>query len=277
MYLMTKNWQKAETTSWRCRPQPGRPLLCREEDRRPGRLHPSPEIPDAVRERVRSDDRVEGDLEEVDPCLPLPPAGLLVGREDPSAPPEAPEDVCPLLIGPVEDLGSPAQVDRRRRDEAQETARQRDHQRDARVSRDVPRLLEVPARHDVEREIDARRRHTIVHPRRVRRPILVDRRDHREVVRPQLVAHQIEGDTLLLGAPIGRRQYRRAAATRPSLRIARSGPVVLNALAFDAGDMISAHGTPPSAPTRSGIRSSHRQYGYQDRLDGRSLGPAGTS
>ena len=69
----------------------------------------------------------EGDLEEADPCLPLSPAGLLVGREDPPAHPEAPEDVRPLLVGPVQDLGSPAQLDRRRRNEPQETARQRDH------------------------------------------------------------------------------------------------------------------------------------------------------
>jgi hypothetical protein len=38
----------------------------------------------------------------------------------------------------------PAQLDRRRRDEPQETVRRRDYQRNARVTRDVPCLLEVP-------------------------------------------------------------------------------------------------------------------------------------
>ena len=79
-----------------------------------GSLYMPPEVPDAVADPVGSHHGVQRDPEEADPRFASAP-GFLVRAENLSAQPETVEDVWPVHVGPVEDFGATAQLNRRRR------------------------------------------------------------------------------------------------------------------------------------------------------------------
>ena len=116
------------------------------------RFHAPPELPDVGANHVRIDQRIGSDPQEADPGLAAA-VRRSVGLKDSAAHPEASEDIGPLLIGPVQGLGSAVQLDGRRGEEPQEPPHQRDDQRDGRVRRDIPRLLEVPPGHHIDRQV----------------------------------------------------------------------------------------------------------------------------
>jgi hypothetical protein len=87
-------------------------LFHRDYDLPCSQFHPSPDLPNVVANHVCADHRMRGDLEEADSGL-APPAGLLIGIQDPPAYPESAEDVNSPLVGLIQDVGAPVQLDGR--------------------------------------------------------------------------------------------------------------------------------------------------------------------
>jgi hypothetical protein len=86
------------------------PQSLRYDDLRRARLHAIPELPDAGADHVRVDHRIWSDLQEADPRFTAA-VGLLIRLQDSATNPEAAEDISPLFVSPVHDLGLTVQLD----------------------------------------------------------------------------------------------------------------------------------------------------------------------
>src|SRR4030095_15924561 len=85
-------------------------LFHRNYDLRRSRFHPSPDLPNVVANHVCADQRIGDDLEETDSGL-APPAGLLIGIQDPPTHPEVAEDVNSPLVGLIQNVGATGPLD----------------------------------------------------------------------------------------------------------------------------------------------------------------------
>lgn len=106
-------------------------------------------LPDAISHHVGRDVRIRDDLEEAHAGLTAA-VGLVVRFQNASSHPETLEDLGSFRIGPVENLGVPTHLDRRRWEKPEQPPGDRDDQRNAWGMRDIARFLQMPPRHHIE-------------------------------------------------------------------------------------------------------------------------------